>query len=650
MTQMDHVEIIDPGPQDNFRPPTPRLQERYPRRPNQRFDDNLSRDFQRLELGSRKDKAKDKRRSIGAGRIVRTRPSGGGKAPHRYYEFYRFERRGDDWTLADKIPMKVPQDDLKKKVAKDRGKTNVLDAMRKMNSLRCRQINRLLDQKNEAERDRDVEWIPVLVETSKQRGNNVFAFDIIIAQSFRPGGPTLRDKRNSFAGEKSDLRDPIKFKGRDRDTDRERSRGRDRDRDRERSRDGDNYGGRKRNSRDHDPFDNEQLFTPDGKPIDNNGGSFINRQPLPPAHPIAGPIPGFQPQPLLPPPPPAWSDPMGPGDFPMEMHHDQPPIEVFNDHQNPHGGHAGNGILHLDQLLDKNPVNSGANPGSKKAHPNGFPKAGSVDLGPHEPERPRSGGRRKSGSRPRPIYTGQGPRRRSRGPPYSDSSVDDDDEVHSVYFNGDEKSSMSSYGEEPERFIQRRGSLNRKSSTPRGESKYREHRRRGSSYTPRRREVVIEPGRTPKRPEGERRQIISYPEPRQITYPHRNGRDWDVIDEPLSPVTQRGYSPAPLQRRKNRSPLPVLVYPDELGGKSRWAEDYMNMGELQNKYREEDARRLEAELDRRYREEDARRLEAELDRRYREEDLRRLERDLEARDRRRGGREFHGEYRDQRFD
>jgi hypothetical protein len=177
---------------------------------------------------------------------------------------------------------------------------------------------------------------------------------------------------------------------------------------------------------------------------------------------------------------------------------------------------------------------------------------------------------------------------------------------------------MSSYGgEDHERFIERRGSLKRRPSTRRGEPIYRDHRR-PASYNLGRRDLVIEPGRTPRRLGVERRQTIAYLEPRQITYPsHRNGRDRDVIDEPLSPVlTQRSYSPG-IGRRESRGPPPEVYFPEELGGKDRREEDYMN------------------QIDR-----------IDRDNRYREEDLRRHERELDERDRRRGGKGVYREYRD----
>ena len=243
-----------------------------------------------------------------------------------------------------------------------------------------------------------------------------------------------------------------------------------------------------------------------------------------------------------------------------------------------------------------------------------------------------SGGRRRSGSRPRSTktYTYQGAPRRSyrRSDRYGDSSIDDPDE-ESVFFYSDDRSSASSYSTDHERLFEWRGSLKRRPSNQRGEPYYREHRRRPASYYPSRGDMILEPARTPRRPRMERRQTIAYPVSRQIAYPSEGGRRRDSIDEPFSPVLmqqgdsrgfsrrkdsrrrdmideplspvlmQRGDSPGFPRRKDSRGPPPELYYPEELSGKDRAPDDYMDHMGRENRFREDDFRRHERGFDER---------------------------------------------------
>jgi hypothetical protein len=523
--------------------------------------------FQHLDLGGKKEKVKDRRRSLDfeAGKITRRRSSGGSKRPSFYYEYYRILKRSDDWTVADRITIKAPQDELEKRVTKRKSKPTVLGSMTSMHPLRRGQINRLLEEKNGVEKDQDAEWVPVLIETKKHEGKKVLAFDIVIAQAVRPGGYASRDRRASFIGERSDLREPIRFKGKDKYKDTSYN--------------------RKSNDYDSDPFDDRRVFTADGRPIDHGApfdGPKSHRPPMQ-LDPVGGPIPGMQP---MRPAPIGWHEPIRPEEVPPDMHHNQP-FEILPDNHQPHGGgQAGTGVLNLDELLGNSEGGGGGGGGPQRfdqPRRESFAGAGPGEMRPTGPDRQRSRDRRQSGSRgPRPtkIYPHRGQpdqREYGRRNQYADSSVDDDDEVVSVFFDRDDRSSISSYGgEEHERFIEGRGSLKQRPSLRRGEATYREHHRRRASDYPPRRYVVIEPGRTPRRVLPERRQTIGWTGgPRRITYPAKDWREGDIIDEPLSPVfTQRAYSPAPGGRRESRGPLPELIYPEDLRGKDRRADDY----------------------------------------------------------------------------
>lgn len=588
------IEIFTPGARDNFDAVIPvrdNLQQRSARRSSQRSYDDVLPSFQHLDLGGKKEKGKDRRRSLDfeAGKITRRRSSGGSKRPSLYYyEYYRFQKRSDDWTVADRFPIKAPQDELEKRVTKSKSRNKVLDSMTGMHPLRRDQVNRLLKQKNGDERDQDAEWVPVLIETKRQQARKVLTFDIIIAQAVSPGGYASRDRRVSFIGERSDLREPIRSKSKDKYKDTSYN--------------------RRSNDYDNDPFDNGRVFAEDGRPIDHGGpfdGPKSHRQPVQ-LDPVGGPIPGLQP---TRPAPIGWHDPIRPEEVPPDMHHNQP-LEILPNNHQPHGGQAGTGVLNLDELLGNSEGGGGGGDGPQRFdHPRreSFAGAGPGEMRPTGPDRPRSRDRRQSGSRgPRPtkIYRDRGQQDRreyGRRNQYADSSVDDEDDVVSIFFDRDDRSSISSCGgEEHERLIERRGSLKQRPSLRRAEPTYREHHRRCASDYPPRRYVVIESARTPRRALPERRQTIASTGLRRITYPGKDWRERDIIDEPLSPVfTQRSYSPSPGGRRESRGPPPELIFPEELVGKDRRADDYLGPinRQQESRNRENGLRRGDRESD-----------------------------------------------------
>jgi hypothetical protein len=603
MERMDQpeIEIINAVPHDDYRQHSPRRDRSEavsPRRPSQRVDDELSREFQRLSIGENKDKDKNRRKvlSVEPGKITRRQSSSGGKQHPQYFELYRFNKYGKDWTVVDRIRITAPQDELEKKVVKGKSRIPIVDTMINMPPIRRGQVNRLLDIKNNDEKDKDAEWVPVLIEKKNGRGKSarsVLSMDVIIARTFKPGGSGPREKRFSFAGEKSDLRVPLTSKSKDNSKDKDK----------------DKFNGVKGNDRDQyrerDFFAEQPLFTNDGRPIDDQGRPFDghkgDRRPIPLENPIAGPIQALQPLRQA---PGGWNEPLPPPPFPHDDHHNQPPIEIIN------SGQPGNCLVDLEQILDKSNGGGGgghANQNFEEPRLNAFAGAGEVGIPPLDGagRRRSSGGRRRSGSRPRPtrIYTDQGRPRRSyrRADQYGDSSIDDPDEAESIFFYGDDGSSISSYSADHDR-IEERGSLKRRPSDRRGEHFYREHRRRPASYYPGRSGMILEPARTPRRPRMERRQTIAYhPVSRQITYPYEGGRRRsDPIDEPLSPVlTRRGDSPGFPRRKESRGPLPELLYPDELGEKDRAPDDYADHMRREHRFREDDLRRQERVLDER---------------------------------------------------
>lgn len=566
---------------------------RSPRRSNE-FMNELERGVSRLSI-VRGNKDKDRQKSIS---ITRKRSSSDEKRSKKMaknFELYHFVKTGNDWTVADRQRTHLAQEEIARLALKGKGK--VAEQMSTLKPLRRAQICRLLEEKNREEWDKEAEWYTAYIEGPRTRDGKVRTMDVVIAQPIkreRPSSP--HEKSISFLGERSDVREPIRPKGKDKGKEKGKDKGKEKDKYKDKGYDND------RLRSDEEYYSSDKLFTSDGRPVNAEGIPFDSQKgngrqyPLP--DPIGGPSPRQQslppagpwndPPPFHPqdnhPTDPFASDPFG-AFSPQGGHKDEPfqfdnGIEILNDNHQTHGGQPGivDLDLDLDQLLDH-----GDRGGQTE-----FKQARIDEFG--GPTRQNSG--RKKDGRPKlkPIRTYPEAPRRKRYQ-YGNSSVGSDE--ISVIFDPDEKSSMSSIGEDHD-FV-RRGSLkgrNRRPSMRRAEPAYREHSRVASYYSgPARRnsryggeEYVTEPARSNRRPRPDRRSTIQYIEPpRQIGY----GRD----DAPLSPVlTDRNYSPP------RRAP-PEVFYPSELARqrdleKDREADEYMDM-----RRREERVLRQEKELD-----------------------------------------------------
>ena len=511
---------------------------RFPRKSTQYVDD-LGRDFSRMNIKGEK-KEKDRRKSI---TVMRRRSTGEEKKMAKNYELYRFEKKALDWTIADKVRTYVPPEELAKKASKAKGK--VTEQLQSMNYRRRAHITRLLEEKNYG--GRGAEWYLACIEAPKTRDGKVPVMDVIIAQSAKFGTfGSPNEKRMSFLGEKSDLRDSNSPKGKDKGKDKYKDEGL-------------GY---------EDNFGDQELFNSHGRPLEHDGRPFDgergNRRLHPLPDPIAGPIPGLQS-------PGGWSPPQ---QFHPQGNHDV--VEILGDDHDGHGGHGN--VLDLDNILDDG---HGGHHGGQQ----GFDRPHLDDFG--APKR-RKSGKKGSHSRPRQdrLYNEE-PKRRYK---YDNSSEGTAGDEVSVFFDEDDKSSYTSFGADAE-FV-RRGSLSRPNSKGRHEPFYREHRRRGTYAGTRRNSrygedmLLIEPAGAPRRPTLHHRSR-TLP---QIGY----DRDQEY-DAPLSPRDHRNYSPL------RRAP-PEVFYPGELMRqrdyeKDREAEHYMRGHDL--RLREEEVRRQERELDER---------------------------------------------------
>jgi hypothetical protein len=294
--------------------------------------------------------------------------------------------------------------------------------------------------KNNDERDRDAEWVPVLIEENRGRKMSVLAMDVIIAKTTKSGLPRPREKRSSFVGEKSVLRVPLRSKSRDNYKDKDKSnevKWNDRDRGRYRYRD--QYGER-------DFFAEKRFFTNDEPSIDDQDRPFNGRKggwrPIPLENPIARPIQALQPLRQA---PEGWSDPPPPGPFPHDGHHNQPPIEVIN------SGQPSDCMVDLDQLLDNSNGGGGshANQNFEEPRLDNFRRAETADF-----QRVAAASKHSSGGH----SSDSGPRQQSRRYPYEHRGNDSEDDVVSLFSDGNGRCSISSYSDEREHHL-RKGSL-----------------------------------------------------------------------------------------------------------------------------------------------------------------------------------------------
>ena len=150
------------------------------------------------------------------------------KGTKRHYEYYRFTR-SDDWTVADRIKIPVPHEELEKTVSKAKKNSSVLETLKKMSPDRRAQINRLLDLKNLGEESKDAQWHCVFVDspTSKvgefvnKRVQQHKVMNVIVAQHILPGRAksTSREMSKSFVEERSDINKPLIMEDKAKDKD-----------------------------------------------------------------------------------------------------------------------------------------------------------------------------------------------------------------------------------------------------------------------------------------------------------------------------------------------------------------------------------------------------------------------------------------------
>ncbi len=521
-----------------------------------------------------------------------------------HYEFYVFTKQ-EDWTVADRVMIRAPQEELERTVARGKKTASVLEAMKKMSQDRRAQIDRLLEEKNHASEDGHAEWTCVFIHSPPSSRAKVVSgrrilehpkMEIIIARRVPAdeGKSSSPKGGKSFVGERSDINEPLKPEG--------KSKGKDMEKPSKASKEA--KGGKDSHE---DLFDRVRLFTEDGIPLDENGPvpGFPVPQQLPQHLPFNQGIMG---QPFGPPqgqpvdrfqPIPPVQNPVSGNPFP----HPAPPTKL------PHG---------IQIIDDQLPPQNGAN-GVLPAHSR--PPHRQANVLPHPPpphfQHPHmdkfngagAGAEARFRQQPnQPIIMQNPPKGRhhhNQRSVHDDSSHESDE--GSVFFEDDERSSHTSHGDDHEKFA-RRGSLapHRRDSVKKGEKIYREHHR-GPSYSieplrrneaPRRESrykgdrdrvetIVARPSRR-RHSSRERREQVQYVQPpRRLEYEPRS--------PPLTPNSHSSYSPS---RR-----LPSLLFPHEMldherdereRQREKQAEEYMHEKAVRD--REEAVARREREL------------------------------------------------------
>ena len=411
MTQMEQTPLnalsSQPSSANNFRPLGPIHEdfgERLPNRSNYFYGNNLSRPLRHSDLGPKQDKD-----------VVIRGPSSGGQKRLQYFQLYRFEKSSKDWTMADKIRINAPQDELEKRVVRGKNRIPIVDTMINIHHIHRGQINRLLEKKNNDERDRDAEWVPVLIEGVRGRGKNVLAMDVIIAKVSELGRPLTRDNWVAFADEKSDLRALIKSKGKPLN--------------------------RERLNPDENLANGQKLFTDDGMPVDVKR-QISEKRSLPLGGPISRQVQDPTPRTS---PPDRWNNP-----FSDYSDRNSLPIEMVDRNYQPYTGQSNSGILHLNQVLRRPSVDNNDHLGNfKELRLDDFRRAEIADF-------QRVGAASKCSSEGH--SSDSGPRQQSRRYPYEHSGNDNKDDVVSLFSDGNKRCSISSHSDVLERRL-RKGSL-----------------------------------------------------------------------------------------------------------------------------------------------------------------------------------------------
>ena len=228
-----------------------------------------------LEEGDIRQKPRRSSKSPKRRNSVRRRSSSTGRAANMY-EFWQFEKTGDDWTQATRYSIVASQNDLENKVLRYRD--SITDKLGKMKPARRNHITTLLEDRNKEERESGATWQAVyivdrdVIVNKARSSKDVRRMDVITKRGFPSQRPAQsKTRQDSVVGQKIDLKKTGKSEDKNKD---------------------------KKDSskpvKDPDPFGVKKLFSPDGKPLDEHGNPIDDTGGLPahilPDQPIGAPL------------------------------------------------------------------------------------------------------------------------------------------------------------------------------------------------------------------------------------------------------------------------------------------------------------------------------------------------------------------------
>ncbi|KAG9791589.1 hypothetical protein KCU88_g922, partial [Aureobasidium melanogenum] len=129
--------------------------------------------------------------------------SSGGPALSQDYLYYRFKKKGDDWSLANRYPILAPVEQIEKQATKIHRDGTPLEQLKRMSQLRRDRITEAVQEANDLESG-DAHWEVVYIKPRKELKRNrtvhVPEMDVILARN-----------RRGTAHTKAAVREPAKI-------------------------------------------------------------------------------------------------------------------------------------------------------------------------------------------------------------------------------------------------------------------------------------------------------------------------------------------------------------------------------------------------------------------------------------------------------
>lgn len=197
------------------------------------------------------------------------------------FEYWRFEKAGDDWAHATRKQLPASQKDLAKKTKTKSKNGTTVEQVRKMGQNRLAQVEELVEK---ISRQTGLRWEPAWMEDVKSgisinNKKDVRIFDVIVARAGinGPRASVFKARNDSMSmrgGERVVLKDRTNSKD---NYDSENK-----DKKYKEGGAGKQGGGKNKEVVDPDVFGTSKLFAPSGKPLEHDGGVPFHEIHLPP--------------------------------------------------------------------------------------------------------------------------------------------------------------------------------------------------------------------------------------------------------------------------------------------------------------------------------------------------------------------------------